>query len=60
MSSIKGDARWELLSADARKLANEVNDAEARRIMLTIAAAYARLAERANARMATTPKTNDT
>ena len=50
MSSPKGaEARWEALAADARKLANEMFDTEARRVMFGIAAAYDRLAERATA-----------
>ena len=50
MSSPKGaEARWEALASDAHKLANEMIDTEARRVMLGIAAAYDRLAERAMA-----------
>ena len=50
MSSPKGaEARWQALAADAHKFANEMIDTEARRVMLGIAAAYDRLAERAMA-----------
>ena len=59
MSLPKGaEARWEALSADARKLANEMIDTEARRVMLGIAAAYDRLAERAMAQAKTRKKSD--
>ena len=35
--------RWETLAAEARELANEMADPEARRVMINIATAYARL-----------------
>lgn len=56
MSALKGDGHWELLAANARELANQVTDPDARRELLAIAAAYARLAERAKMRMTSRSK----
>ncbi|HXF53892.1 MAG TPA: hypothetical protein VNK52_07190 [Hyphomicrobiaceae bacterium] len=47
-------ARWRALAAEARSIAVEMSDAEARRIMLWIARRYEVLAQYAEAR-ATTP-----
>jgi hypothetical protein len=43
-------ARWRVLAEDARATAEEMTDPQARLILLTIARAYDRLAERAEAR----------
>jgi hypothetical protein len=43
-------ARWRVLAEDARAAVEEMTDPEARLILLTIARAYERLAERADAR----------
>jgi hypothetical protein len=43
-------ARWRALAAEARATAEQMSDAEAKRIVLSIAAAYERLAARAEAR----------
>jgi hypothetical protein len=43
-------SRWRALAADARRVAAEMTDPEARRTMLWIAEAYERLARRAEAR----------
>jgi hypothetical protein len=41
-------ARWRVLAQDARAAAEEMTDPQARLILLTIARAYERLAERAD------------
>jgi hypothetical protein len=43
-------ARWRVLAEDARAAAEEMTDPKARLILLTIARAYERLAERADTR----------
>jgi hypothetical protein len=43
-------ARWRVLAEDARAAAEEMTDPQARLILLTIARAYERLAERADMR----------
>jgi hypothetical protein len=43
-------ARWRVLAEDAHAAAEEMSDPQARLILLTIARAYERLAERADLR----------
>ena len=56
MSASDDAARWDSLAAEANELANEMTDPESRRVMLNIAAAYARLAERARQRAQNKPE----
>ena len=48
-SEIDLEERWRSLAAEARALAEEMADPQARQIMLRIAASYDRLATRAKA-----------
>jgi hypothetical protein len=45
-------ARWRALAAEARATAEQMTDADAKRVVLNIADGYERLAERAEARHA--------
>ena len=52
MSAIHGNAendlkRWQMLEAEALTIASRMSDPEPKRLMLKIATAYGRLAERA-------------
>ena len=60
MPSEKSDpaARWRVLAAEARAVAEEMTDPQARLILLTIARSYERLAERAQTR-SKYPETKD-
>lgn len=49
-ASSDGATRWRALAAETRAVAAEMNDPEARRIMLAIAEAYERLARYAESR----------
>lgn len=49
-SEIDVEERWRSLAAEARVLAGNMTDAEARRLMLSIAAGYDLLADHAKAR----------
>jgi hypothetical protein len=56
MSADHGNAennvkRWQMLEAEALTIASRISDPEPKRIMLTIAIAYGRLAERAALRL---------
>ena len=48
-SEIDLEERWRSLAAEARALAEEMTDPQARQIMLSIASSYDRLAIRAKA-----------
>ena len=47
---IDAEERWRALAAETRNLAETMADSQSRMIMLSIASAYDRLAERARAR----------
>ena len=49
-SEIDAAERWRTLAAEARGKAEELTDPEAKRIMLSIAEGYERLAQHADAR----------
>ena len=53
--NLTNPSHWRERAAEARKNAEQMSDAESKRTMLEIAAAYEKLAQRAERRSSTSP-----